>query len=97
PGDPVAHQTQNDLTAAYNDAVRRICPLANNLTGSILGSGGTVLTLAPGVYCFDSSAQLTGNLILNGAGVYIFKIGTTLTTASASSITLTNGASACGV
>src|ERR1700681_2272909 len=97
PGDPVAQQAQSDLTAAYNDAVGRRCPLANNLTGSILGSGGTVLTLAPGVYCFDTSAQLTGNLILNGAGVYIFQIGTTLTTATASSITLTNGASACGV
>jgi Ice-binding-like len=96
-GDPVAQQAQSDLTAAYNDAVGRACPLANNLTGSILGSGGTVLTLAPGVYCFDTSAQLTGNLILNGAGVYIFQIGTTLTTATASSITLTNGASACGV
>src|ERR1700681_4508174 len=97
PGDPVAQQAQSDLTAAYNDAVGRACPPANNLTGSILGSGGTVLTLAPGVYCFDTSAQLTGNLILNGAGVYIFQIGTTLTTATASSITLTNGASACGV
>src|ERR1700680_4933817 len=96
PGDPVAQQAQSDLTAAYNDAVGRSCPLANNLTGSILGSGGTVLTLAPGVYCFNTTAQLTGDLVLNGAGVYIFQIGTTLTTASASSITLTNGASACG-
>src|ERR1700680_1930079 len=97
PGDPVAHQAQSDLTAAYNDAVGRSCPLANNLTGAILGSGGTVLTLAPGVYCFNTTAQLTGDLVLNGAGVYIFQIGTTLTTATASSITLTNGASACGV
>jgi hypothetical protein len=40
---------------------------------------------------------LTGNLILNGAGVYIFKVGTGLTTASGSSITLTNGATSCGV
>src|SRR6202049_4194299 len=96
-GDPVPQQAQSDLTAAYNDAVGRSCPLANNLTGSILGSGGTVLTLAPGVYCFNTTAQLTGDLVLNGAGVYIFQIGTTLTTATASSITLTNGASACGV
>jgi hypothetical protein len=34
---------------------------------------------------------------LNGAGVYIFQIGSGLTTASGSSTTLTNGASACGV
>jgi len=59
------------------------------------------LTLTPGVYCFDSSAQLTGTLILNGAGnsaaTFIFKMGSTLTTASASSVSLINGASSCGV
>lgn len=96
-GDSAAQQAQTDLTAAYNDAAGRSCPAANNLTGLVLGSGGTVLTLVPGVYCFSSTAQLTGNLILNGAGVYIFQVGSGLTTASGSSITLTNGASACGV
>src|ERR1700682_5086241 len=96
-GDPVAQQAQADLTTAYNAAVARPCLPANNLTGMVLGSGGAVLTLPPGVYCFNTSAQLTGDLVLNGAGVYIFQIGTTLTTAAASSITLTNGASACGV
>ena len=96
-GDTVAQQAQTDLTAAYNDAVGRSCPALNNLTGLVLGSGGTVLTLGPGVYCFSSTAQLTGNLILNGAGVYIFQVGSGLTTASGSQITLTNGASACGV
>jgi hypothetical protein len=96
-GDPVAQQAQSDLTLAYNDAASRPCPALNNLTGLVLGSGGTVLTLPPGVYCFASTAQLTGNLILNGAGVYIFQIGSSLTTATGSSITLTNGASACGV
>jgi hypothetical protein len=96
-GDSVAQQGQADLTTAYNNAAGRPCPGANDLTGQVLGSGGTVLTLPPGVYCFASTAQLTGNLILNGAGVYIFQIGSSLTTASGSSITLTNGATACGV
>ena len=96
-GDAVAQQAQTDLTAAYLDAAGWTCPAANNLTGLVLGSGGTVLTLVPGVYCFSSTAQLTGNLILNGAGVYIFQIGSGLTTASGSAITLTNGASPCGV
>jgi hypothetical protein len=95
--DAVALQAQSDLTIAYNDAAGRICPAANDLTGLVLGSGGTVLTLTPGVYCFATSAQLTGNLTLNGAGVYIFQIGSTLTTASASAVTLINGAQACGV
>lgn len=90
--DAVAQIAQSDLTAAYNDAAGRPC--GTTLTGSDLGSVGT---LGPGVYCFATSAQLTGNLPLSGAGVYIFKIGTTLTTASGSSVTLSNGASACGV
>lgn len=96
-GDAIAQQAQTDLTTAYNDAAGRPCPALNNLTGLVLGSGGTVLTLMPGVYCFSSTAQLTGNLVLNGAGVYIFQVGSGLTTASGSSITLTNGAEACGV
>lgn len=96
-GDSAAQQAQSDLTTAYNDAAGRPCPLGNNLTGLVLGSGGTVLTLTPGVYCFASTAQLTGDLILNGAGVYIFQVGSGLTTATGSSVTLTNGASACGV
>jgi hypothetical protein len=96
-GDAVAQQAQTDLTTAYNDAAGRTCPALNDLTGLVLGSGGTVLTLGPGVYCFSSTAQLTGDLILNGAGVYIFQVVSGLTTASGSSITLMNGASACGV
>lgn len=90
--DSAALIAQNDLTTAYNDAAGRPC--GTTLTGLDLGSVGT---LGPGVYCFSTSAQLTGTLPLSGAGVYIFKIGSTLTTASGSSITLANGAAACGV
>lgn len=57
-------------------------PPANNLTGQNLGG----LTLTPGVYHFNSSAQLTGILDLNTLGnpdaVFHFQIGSTLTTAS---------------
>jgi type VI secretion system secreted protein VgrG len=63
-GDAVAQQAQTDLTAAYIDAAGRSCQALNNLTGLVLGTGGTVLTLVPGVNCFSSTAQLTGNLIL---------------------------------
>lgn len=90
--DAVALQAQTDLTDAINQA--NLLPVDANLTGQVLGSGGTILTLTPGVYKFDTSAQLNGNLILDGAGDYVFLIGSTLTTASASSITLINGATA---
>ena len=69
----------------------------SDLTGQDLGG----LTLVPGVYCFSSSAQLTGALTLNAGGdpnaVWVFKTGSTLTTASNSSVLLTNGGQPCNV
>lgn len=53
--------------------------------------------MQPGVYTFSSSAQLTGPLTLSGNGVFIFRIGSTLTTASNSVVLLRNGAQACAV
>lgn len=93
----VATQAQADLTTAYNVAAGQPVPPGNELTGTDLGSR----TLTAGVYGFTSSAQLTGQLTLDAQGdpsaEFIFKIGSTLTTASASSIILTNGASPCNV
>jgi uncharacterized protein with beta-barrel porin domain len=86
----VAIQAQIDLFTAYQNLVGR--PTNVNLTGQNLGG----LTLVPGVYNFSSSAQLTGTLTLNGLGnpnsVFIINIGSTLTTASASTVALINGA-----
>ncbi len=93
--DAVAIQAQVDLTAAYINASGQACD--HNLTGQDLG--GKILT--PGVYCFDSSAQLTGTLTLDGGGdlnaVFIFKMGSTLTTASGSKVSLINSAQSCHV
>lgn len=93
--DASAIQAQVDLTTAYNDAAGR--PSTANLTGQDLG-GQTLLT---GVYTFETSAQLTGELTLDAQGdpeaVFIFQIGSTLTTASNSKITLINGARFCRV
>jgi hypothetical protein len=94
-GDAVALQAQTDLTAAYTTAATTPCTA--DLTGQDLGG----LTLTPGVYCFNSSAQLTGTLTLDAQGnsgaVFLFKIGSSLTTASNSSVLLTNGGSSCNV
>jgi hypothetical protein len=53
----------------------------------------------PGVYCFNTSAQQTGILTLDGDGdpnaVFVFKIGSTLTTATGSSIVMINEATTC--
>ncbi|MGZ7080301.1 MAG: ice-binding family protein [Thermoanaerobaculia bacterium] len=93
--DATAIQAQTDLTTAYNTVAGTSC--TSDLTGQDLGG----LTLTPGVYCFSSSAQLTGTLTLDGLGnpnsVFMFKIGSTLTTASASRVLSINGTSSCNV
>ena len=93
------HQAQSAVTTAYNDLLATAQACNTNLTGQDLGGQ----TLTPGVYCFDSSAQLTGpNLLtLNFQGdadaVFIFQIGSTLTTASNSAVVFLNGGSSCNV
>lgn len=89
----VAIQAQADLTAAYLSLASQGC--TTDLSGQDLGG----LTLIAGVYCFSSAAQLTGTLTLDAEGdpaaVFIFQTGSTLTTASGSSVSLVNGASTC--
>lgn len=90
-----AIQAQTDLVTTYNDAAGAT-PFID-MSGVDLGGQ----TLTPGVYRFSSSAQLTGTLTLDGQGstnaTFIFQIGSTLTTASASRVVLINGAGACAV
>jgi hypothetical protein len=92
----LAGTAQGDLTAAYNNAAGRACP-GPVLPGDI---GGT--TLLPGVYCNSSSVGITGTVTLNGNGnpnaVFIFQIGSTLTTAATNSnVNLIGGAQASNV
>ena len=91
----VTAKAQTDLTAAYTDAATR--PSCMALTGA-LGTG-TNATLGPGLYCYSSAAQLNGTLTLNGSAtdVWIFQIGSTLTTATGASVAFTGGASPCNV
>lgn len=91
----VSAQAQKDAHIAYAALLGQACTPANNLTGKILGTD--VTTLPSGVYCFDTSAQLTGTLTLTGAGPWIFQIGSTLTTATNSSVVMSSGSGAGGV
>jgi uncharacterized protein with beta-barrel porin domain len=90
PGDAPSILAQISLTTAYNNLAGRTTTV--DLTGQDLGGK----TLVPGVYNFSSLAQLTGTLTLNGLGnsnsIFIFNIGSTLTTASASTVSLINNA-----
>ena len=95
--DPVVLQAKTDLSGAFGTASGASCPATNDLTGQDLG----LLTLTAGasnVYCFSSSAGLTGTLTLNGgpSDVFIFQIGSTLITGTNSKVSL-NGVSPCNV
>jgi len=93
--DGVAIQAQSDLTTAYNALAGQA--FNTDLSGQDLGG----LTLTAGVYSFSTAAQLTGILTLNAQGnanaVFIFQIGSTLTTASSSSVLVINGGQDCNV
>jgi len=86
-----ALQARNDATAAYNTAAGE--PGCTS-TGVELGSR----TLGPGLYCNGTMAISAGlTLTLNGGGVYIFQISSTLITGASSRVLLTNGAQPCDI
>ena len=93
--DGVAQQAQSDLTVAYTALAGLSCD--DDLTGQDLGG----MTLAPGVYCFSTSAQLTGTLTLDAGGdpdaEFIFQMGSTLTTASNAIVDVIDGGQDCNV
>jgi hypothetical protein len=87
-GGPVATRAHEDASTAYNTMSNVRCT-TNEPAVADIGSQ----TLKPGVYCFPSSAAITGTLTLSGNGIYLFKIGSTLNTATNNShVVLTNGA-----
>jgi hypothetical protein len=89
--DATAANAQKDLTTAYNYA-------AGLTAATVLPADMSGLTLTPGVYSISSTAQLSSNMTLDAQGdsnaVFIFQIGSTLTTASGTQVVLANSAQA---
>lgn len=96
--DGVAQTALADATTAYN-MLAGLAATAD-YTGFVLGAAGHTM-LTPGVYNFDTSAQLTGNLILDFGNTsnadFVFNIGSALTTGSGSTVSIINGNSTNGV
>jgi len=98
--DPVVTKAQADLLAAYSDAVSRTIN-AQALPANIGG-----LTFAPGLYVNATSVLLSGAgpnnaVTLDAQGdpnaVFLFKMGSTLTTAPGSQMILAGGARAANI
>jgi len=95
-GDSLAAQAQLDLTTAYNDAAGRTVgaiTMAGNLGGQ---------TLTPGLYKSTSSLEISsGDLTLDAQGdanaVFIFQMGSTLTTTAGRQVILSGGAQAANI
>lgn len=93
--DAVAQAAQADAALAF-DSLRSMA-FTLNLSGQNLGNR----TLNPGVYRFDSSAELAGVLNLDALGdpnaMFVFQIGSAFTTASSSMINVLNAGGNTGI
>lgn len=84
---------KTDLVDVYNDAAGRTpFTVVSDLTGQ---------TLVAGVYQSASTIELNGTVTLNAQddpdAIFIFLAGSSLVTASSSTVSLINGAQACNV
>lgn len=88
---PVAKRVLNDFNAAYTQLTSNTCQTI--LTGTQAGA-----ILAPGVYCFDEAAALTGTMTLDGNSddVWIFLVNGDLT-GNSFSVLMAGGGDACNV
>jgi hypothetical protein len=93
--DAVANEAKSALTAAATTA-------ANEASNGSAGEDLAGHAFLPGVYTASTSLLLSsGSVTLNAQGnpnaVFIFQIGSTLTTGSNTNVSLINGAQACNV
>ena len=76
------------VLSAYGELAAQGADAALNLAGNN--------TVVPGVYTVGATT-LNGTLTLNGAGVYIFRSSSSISTSGPAVVSLTNGATACNV
>lgn len=90
----LAGPAQKSAAAAYEFLLKQTDDVTD-LTGLVLGESKETVTLKPGIYRFKSSAQLNAILTLDDGGdpnaVFIFQIGSTLTTATDAKIVMSSG------
>ncbi|RZK76818.1 MAG: LruC domain-containing protein [Pedobacter sp.] len=86
----IAGDAKTAATALYNDLAGRKTNVID-MTGQDLGNK----TLKPGIYKFSSSVGITGTLTLDDSddpnAIFIFQIGSTITTATSSKVVMKSG------
>lgn len=89
---PITTQNQADFTKAFN-GLAAMTPTVN-LTGKTLGTTAGATVLAPGIYNFNTIAELAGTLTLDAQfqsnAVWVFQIDSTFTTAAGSQVIFTH-------
>jgi hypothetical protein len=90
-GDSAYTTAETDLVGTFTRAAAE--PTTTDYSNVNLGG----LTLGPGVYNQSTAPTLTGTLTLSGGGIYVFKIGSTLVTATGARVSLINGAQPCDI
>lgn len=96
----LAGAAQKSASAAYQFLLQQTDQITD-LTGLVLGESAGALVLKPGIYRFQSSAQLNAVLRLDDGGdpnaVFIFQIGSTLTTATDAKVVMSTGGAGANV
>lgn len=85
-----AMTAQADFLAAF--AAARNMTATHNLSVAQAELNG--VTLTPGIYAVEQGASVVGTVTLDGPGMFIFQIPSTLSTVDNSNVVLTGGATA---
>ena len=96
-GDAASQRAFNNFLSSYTSLTPQLGDVCTTLTGTLDG-----VILAPGAYCYDVEATVTGVLTLNGPsnGSWTFKIGTSGTgalTGTNFTVVMAGGGQACNV
>ena len=91
--DAAAARTAGEAAYTYYAGLTYTSLGASAVNLSTSGGGGTNV-YTPGNYSVGTSATMPSGIVLNGAGTYIFKTGSTVNLASGQSVVLENGATA---
>jgi len=96
-GGSAAQHAFNDFLGTYASLTPQLGDVCTTLTGTLDG-----VILAPGDYCFDVAATVTGVLTLNGpsSGIWNIKVGTSGTgalTGTGFNVVMAGGGTGCNV